>query len=76
MHKAFEILMYMQEEREFILEALQENDSIASMTSMETEFDEMAELVSDRFELLSRLDQVEKMIEQVQFLIGEDDRHE
>lgn len=73
MHKAFEILMYMQEEREFILEALQENDSIASMTSMETEFDEMAELVSDRFELLSRLDQVEKMIEQVQFLIGEDD---
>lgn len=73
MHKAFEILMYMQEEREFILEALQENDSIASMTSMETEFDEMAELVSDRFELISRLDQVEKMIEQVQFLIGEDD---
>ena len=73
MHKAYEILMYMQEEREFILEALQENDSVASMTSMETEFDEMAELVSDRFELLSRLDQVEKMIEQVQFLIGEDD---
>ena len=73
MHKAFEILMYMQEEREFIIEALQENDSIAGMTSMETEFDEMAELVSDRFELLSRLDQVEKMIEQVQFLIGEDD---
>lgn len=73
MHKAFEILMYMQEEREYILEALQENDSIASMTSMETEFDEMAELVSDRFELLSRLEQVEKMIEQVQFLIGEDD---
>lgn len=76
MHKAFEILMYMQEEREFILEALQENDSIASMTSMETDFDEIAELVSDRFELLSRLDQVEKMIEQVQFLIGEDDYHE
>lgn len=76
MHKAFEILMYMQEEREYILEALQENDAIASMTSMETEFDEMAELVSDRFELISRLDQVEKMIEQVQFLIGEDDYHE
>lgn len=73
MHKAYEILMYMQEEREFILEALQENDSIAGMTSMETEFEEMAELVSDRFELLARLDQVEKMIEQVQFLIGEGD---
>lgn len=73
MHKAFEILMYMQEEREFILEALEENNAMGLSLCLQTDFDEIAELVSDRFELLSRLDQVEKMIEQVQFLIGEDD---
>jgi hypothetical protein len=71
MHTAYEILMMLEEQREFYLEALQENASNIDNLNTEDEFDELAELVNERFELYVRVEQLDANIRQTKFIISE-----
>lgn len=71
MHTSYEILMMLEHEREMILENLESNNSQGMSLCLQTDLEEMAELVSERMDLLVQLELINSLISRTKFIISE-----